>query len=161
MRRERKEKYIGVVSRSRKLGLKKCFGQKIPRRPRLSAKSIGGDRAQLTSVINARSLTCKPFWYIDHSGKHSLHQIFVFMDKWRGAKMRYIRCCDNYHHWLIHNAQAFNAAFNDSSIEFPTDVNFLGIYLYSSPFSYIFLLPFDRHQINLFTDHELRAILEF
>lgn len=65
MRRERKEKYIGVVSRSRKLGLKRCFGQKIPRRPRLSAESIGGDRAQLTSVINARSLTCKPFWYID------------------------------------------------------------------------------------------------
>lgn len=109
MRRERKEKYIGVISRSRKLGLKRCFGQKIPRRPRLSAESIGGDQAQLTSVINARSLTCKPFWYIDHSGKHSLHQIFVFMDKWRGAKMRYIRCCDNYHHWLIHNAQAFNA----------------------------------------------------
>lgn len=81
MRRERKEKYIGVVSRSRKLGLKRCFGQKIPRRPRLSAESIGGDRAQLTSVINARSLTCKPFCYIDHSGKHLLHRsLFLWIN---------------------------------------------------------------------------------
>lgn len=77
--------------------------------------------------------------------------------------MRYIRCCDNYHHWLIHNAQAFNAAFNDS-IEFPTR-RLKDIYLYSSPFSYIFFFflsyPLDRHQINLFTDYELRSILEF